>query len=131
VNGFKIWAYVVCFCIILGILLHITKAYALTDEAKETSLLIAQKTPYHILYYNCWDYSTDLYYALRKEGYAPKIITGMREGIAHAWVELNGEWIEPQVGQIIANRTGYIFPGYYSYPKYNPWKKAYLDNFKR
>jgi len=129
--GFKGWAILIILSILFGIGWHTMKAYALDDKVYDIAYNISL-TPYDVLKYNCWDFSTDLYTALKKEGFKPRIIIGTRGTGTHAWVELNGEWIDGESGQVIYDRSGYIFPGFYALPKYNPFKAKYLrDNFIR
>ena len=76
---------------------------------------------YDINKYNCWDYSTDLKRALINAGYNDtKIVIGLYDDYPHAWVEVNGIWIESTNGEVIKDKTIYKF-GYYGTNKYNPY----------
>ena len=116
--------------ILIGILivtmcaLSIFSSFAGASSIQEISEEIA-KTPFDELRYNCWDYSTDLRAALKAENITSKIIIGVLNNRLHAWIEVDGAWIEPTLGQYIADRTAYRF-GYYGALKYNPWKLAWL-----
>lgn len=83
---------------------------------------IALAREYDLNKYNCWDYATDLKRALIKVGYNnTKIAMGMFDDYPHAWVEVNGIWIEATIGEIILkNNSNYKF-GYYGTEKYNPY----------
>jgi hypothetical protein len=119
--GLKGWAILIIVSILFGLGWHMVKAYALKDEAEMIAYNIST-TPYHIVYYNCWDFSTDLYNALKERGYNPKIMMGMTDSYkAHAWIELDNEWIESITGQIIYDRSNYKF---YYYGRLCPSSKS-------
>jgi len=91
--------------------------------------MIAQ-TPYDAMRYNCWDYATDMAKALREDNITARIVTGTLDGSAHAWISVDGTWIEATNGEQIYDRTGYRF-GYYSPPKSNPYKTGWLREHER
>jgi hypothetical protein len=83
------------------------------------------KTPYDSLRYNCWDYSTDLYFALAKQNITSQIVIGMAFNEVHTWVSIDGTWIESSVGYEITDRSPYRM-SYISFPKFNPYKEEWL-----
>jgi hypothetical protein len=119
-------AYLLLSGAILFYLLTLELAHAeINDEIQQTAWNIS-KTTYHPLYYNCWDFSTDLFNALKKEGYKPKIMQGMFDfNSPHSWIEINDTWIEAISGEVIYDRTMYDY-NYPGMPKYNPFKVRYL-----
>jgi len=84
--------------------------------------------PFDSLRYNCWDYATDPKLELAKYNYTSRIAHGLIERrYSHAWLEINGEWVEATTGEIIEDRTPYHL-GYYGAMKWNPYKKNWKMN---
>jgi len=57
--------------------------------------------------YNCRNFTISLTKKLMEAGYKPTTLTGYIRGRCHAWVEVEGIWIETTQGLIIQDHTQY------------------------